>query len=144
MLPCAEVLYELGATNKDVARAFQINEDTIYTWLQTRPDFSETQKGKDAADAEVVRSLYRRAKGYEIDGQHIPAHPTAIIFWLKNRQAAKWRDRTEVQAHVQTANADPEAVKNQLVTMATQYPTLNPIIRKLAQDLLDGLPVLSG
>ncbi len=140
MLPCAEVLYELGATNRHVARALGVSESTIDSWIATRPEFSGTLKGKDTADAEVVRSLYQRAKGYEVNGLHIPAHPTAIIFWLKNRQAAKWRERMEVQAHVQTANADPEAIKNQLVALAMQHPTLNPVIRRLAQDLLELIP----
>jgi len=143
MAPCARVLYELGATNSDVARAFQVNEDTVYAWIEAHPEFSDSLKAKAMADERVVRSLYERATGYVApDGSHIPAHPTAIIFWLKNRQAAKWRDKTEVHTQTATDHADPQAVLNQLVTMATQYPTLNPVIRGMAVELLRRIPDL--
>lgn len=32
-----------------------------------------------------------------VDTRQIPASVTAQIFWLKNRQPAKWRDRIESQ-----------------------------------------------
>jgi hypothetical protein len=143
MAPCAEVLYELGATNSDVARAFQVQESTVYAWIEAHREFSEAIKAKAMADEAVVRSLFQRATGYAApDGSHIPAHPTAIIFWLKNRQAAKWRDKTEVQTNIATNQADPQVVVNQLVTIATQYPTLNPVIRGMAVELLRRIPDL--
>jgi hypothetical protein len=144
MVPCTEVLCELGATNEDVARALQVHVDTVYDWMQKHPDFSEATKGKEIADEHVVRSLYQRATGYQApDGAHIPAHPTAMIFWLKNRQSAKWRDKTEVQTQIDPMPADPEVIVQRLVTMATQYPTLNPVIRKLAKDILMRVPELT-
>lgn len=143
MAPYAEVLYEFGATNADVARAFKVQESTVYAWIEAHPEFSEAIKTKAMADERVVRSLYERATGYVApDGSHIPAHPTAIIFWLKNRQAAKWRDKTEVQTQIATNNTDPQTVLNQLVTMATQFPTLNPVIRNIAMELLERIPDL--
>jgi hypothetical protein len=143
MAPYAEVLYEFGATNADVARAFEVQESTVYAWIEAHPEFSEALKTKVMADERVVRSLYDRATGYVApDGSHIPAHPTAIIFWLKNRQAAKWRDKTEVQTQIATDNTDPQMVLNQLVTIATQFPTLNPVIRKMAIELLQRIPDL--
>ena len=63
------------------------------------------------ADANVADRLYQRAMGYEapdvdirvVDGQIIetpltkyyPPDTPAAIFWLKNRQKAKWRDKLE-------------------------------------------------
>ena len=29
--------------------------------------------------------------------KHVPADVTAIIFWLKNRQPAKWNDKREME-----------------------------------------------
>lgn len=81
---------------------------------------------KYRADGEVERSLYERACGYtcrdkkpqwvesdiydEETGtwkkvgrweyaeffKHYPPDPTSMIFWLKNRQRDRWRDRQEI------------------------------------------------
>jgi hypothetical protein len=107
----ARKLCLLGYTDKQLADFFEVNEDTINEWKKVHPKFSESlRKGKSIADAEVAESLYVRSKGYEIEEQrvtnagnvvnvkiHIPANPTAQIFWLKNRQSAKWRDKQEVE-----------------------------------------------
>ncbi len=63
------------------------------------------------ADSDVADRLYQRAMGYEhaevdirVVNQEIiktpitkiyAPDPTAAIFWLKNRQRAKWRDKVE-------------------------------------------------
>lgn len=44
--------------------------------------------GKKVAEKEVLET--------GIDEVHIPADTTAQIFWLKNRKAAEWRDKTEI------------------------------------------------
>jgi hypothetical protein len=102
----------LGATDKELADFFEVNEDTVNEWKKTQPEFSESIKnGKHIADAEVANKLYHRALGYEhpedkifqVDGEplivptvkHYPPDPTAAIFWLKNRQKDKWRDKHE-------------------------------------------------
>lgn len=103
----------LGSSNKELAHFFEVNEDTIYEWIKTYPEFSEAlKKGKDEADANVANRLYKRALGYShkeddikvVDKQivitptkkHYPPDTTAAIFWLKNRQSQKWRDKQEV------------------------------------------------
>ena len=111
----AEQAYKLcllGATDKDMADFFGVEESTINNWKKTKDGFLESLKsGKIMADAEVANSLYNRAKGYDHvntkevmkDGEpitleehkHIPADPTSIIYWLKNRQPDKWRDKRE-------------------------------------------------
>jgi hypothetical protein len=102
----------LGATDKQLADFFEVNEDTVNKWKIDYPEFSESLRaGKDDADAVIAQSLFNRAKGYSHpedkifndDGQamvvptikHYPPDTTACIFWLKNRQKANWRDRTE-------------------------------------------------
>ncbi len=104
----------LGATDKDLARLFDVSEDTVNEWKKNHPEFSESLKrGKDEADAKVASKLYHRAIGYEhpeiitaaYQGQitdtmtvtkHYAPDPTAAIFWLKNRQPEKWRDKQEL------------------------------------------------
>lgn len=104
----------LGATDKELASFFEVNEDSIHEWKKVHPSFSESlKKGKDEADATVAQKLYHRATGYSHEAvkivadaksgaehivpftEHYPPDTTAAIFWLKNRQRDKWRDRTE-------------------------------------------------
>jgi hypothetical protein len=108
----AEKLCKLGATDKELADFFEVAESTINEWKLKHPEFSESIKaGKILADSEVAEKLFKRATGYShedvdikvIDGQivttdlvkHYPPDTTAAIFWLKNRQKEKWRDKTE-------------------------------------------------
>jgi len=105
----------LGHTDEELAQFFEIATSTLYEWKLAYPEFSEAlKKGKEVADGEVVASLYHRALGYShpdvdikvIDGcivetplvKHYPPDATSAIFWLKNRQPKKWRDK-QVQEH---------------------------------------------
>lgn len=110
----------LGATIKEIAAFFEVNEDTIYEWQKVHPTFSEAiKKGRVEADAEIGNSLYQRAKGFkkkavkifQHEGQsyehhymeYFPPDPTSMIYWLKNRRgrvdeaggAQKWADKHE-------------------------------------------------
>lgn len=146
MVPVARKLYELGATDADVAEAIGKARITVLAWHDSFPEFADTKKAKELPDAEVERSLFKRALGYTTeDGTHIPAHPTAQIFWLKNRQKAKWRDRQEIEHSgvLDGSRPDPEAIADQLVTMATANPTLAPVIRTWAERLILRLPLSS-
>lgn len=110
----------LGATDKDLADFFEVNEDTINEWKKVYPTFSESiKKGKSIADANIADRLYQRAMGFEHDSEEIkvvsigqnlgssiervpvrkvyPPDTTAAIFWLKNRQRDNWRDKQEVE-----------------------------------------------
>ncbi len=108
----ARKLAELGATDREVAEFFEIDERTVYRWQHDHPDFCQALKvGKETADDRVEKSLYRRAIGYSHDAVHIAQFQgdpvivpyvehhapdtTACIFWLKNRRKAEWRDRHE-------------------------------------------------
>lgn len=108
----------LGARNEDLARSFEVSIATIDKWISEIPEFSGAVKdGREDADANVCNSLYRRATGYEIDGKHIPPETTAAIFWLKNRQRDKWREKTEVDHtvninEVRLVFVDPKAKEN--------------------------------
>lgn len=112
-----KILYccEKGMTDKQIASAVGISEATLNNWkIGQDPQFLESiKKGKKIADDIVEASLYERACGYRgketklfydnKTGQVIehevekvyPPDPTAMIFWLKNRQPQRWRDKTE-------------------------------------------------
>ncbi len=110
----ASKLCKLGLTDKEMAKFFEVSESTLNNWKQSHPAFLESLKaGKDLADAEVAAKLFHRATGYEhpeddiraINGEivitptikHYPPDTTAAIFWLKNRQPARWRDKPEAE-----------------------------------------------
>lgn len=103
----------LGATDDQLADFFGVAVSTISKWKTEHPRFLEALKdGKDRADAQVANSLFQRANGYSHPEEkifyseseiiraettkHYPPDPTSMIFWLKNRQRLKWRDRHEV------------------------------------------------
>lgn len=110
----------LGATDKELAEFFEVNEDTINEWKRSKEGFSESlKKGKQIADAEVANKLFKRATGYSHDDvdikiyegeviitpltKHYPPDTTAAIFWLKNRQRKNWKDKQEVDVNNFTA-----------------------------------------
>jgi hypothetical protein len=103
-----------GATDDQLGIYFGVSEKTINTWKDKHPEFLQSlNENKPLADAQVERALYRRALGYEheavklfvVDGR-IEEHayteryapdPTSCIFWLKNRQPDRWRDKTTME-----------------------------------------------
>lgn len=106
----AAKLCKLGLIDKELAKFFEVSEQTLNAWKQKFPEFLEALKGgKSLADAEVASKLFHRATGYEhpeddirtVGGELVitptikryPPDTTAAIFWLKNRQPALWRDK---------------------------------------------------
>lgn len=110
-----------GLTDEQIAKNIGINRTTLYDWKKKEINIADAlKKGKEVVDFEVENALLKRALGYTIiiqedkldkDGcvhtlereVHIPADTTAQIFWLKNRQSKKWRDKVEI--------ADNDAIK---------------------------------
>ncbi len=103
----------LGATDAEMALAFDVSEQTINNWKKKYVEFSlALKRGKEFADGKVAEKLFKRATGYshpDVDikmheGQiittkltkHYPPDTTAAIFWLKNRQKKAWRDKQEL------------------------------------------------
>ena len=105
----------LGATDKELGDFFEVTEQTINNWKKDFPTFFESiKRGKIDADARVAQSLFKRALGYTANETHlaqfggmftdekvipkeVAPDTTAAIFWLKNRQPDKWRDKQEVK-----------------------------------------------
>jgi transposase-like protein len=117
-----------GATDVEIADAFNVDVTTIFRWKNRHPEFCSALKaGKEVADARVERTLFHRAVGYSYDAetvritkegkviratyrQHVLPDTTAQIFWLKNRQPAKWRD---VQRHEVGAPGEFDQLTNE-------------------------------
>jgi hypothetical protein len=114
----------LGATDKEIADFFNVDEATINNWKKSKEGFFESlKKGKLIADANVGQALYHRACGYHHledkifnngEGKpptiiettkHYPPDTAAAFIWLKNRRPESWRDKTETVSEV-TLNGD--------------------------------------
>lgn len=110
----ARKLCLLGATDLEIADFFEVSVASLYRWKNEHPKFCEALKeAKAEADKRVEESLYQRALGYSHEAvkifnnsgeivtakyrEHYPPDTTAAIFWLKNRQPERWRDKTEVE-----------------------------------------------
>lgn len=108
----ARKLCLMGAVDAELADFFEVAIDTISEWKNVHPEFSASIKqGKMQADSNVADRLYQRAMGYEHPEVHISNYqgeitktpitkiyapdPAAAIFWLKNRQRGKWRDKID-------------------------------------------------
>ena len=118
-VPWATSLAMEGLTNDEIADRMGVASSTFRKWVKENPELSAAvQKGKEAADAEVELSLFKRATGYsykekkvivamDADGNQKPARiettekevqpdVTAQIWWLKNRRRDKWRDKWDI------------------------------------------------
>lgn len=116
-----EKIFELaraGYTDKEIAKYIGIGKSTYYRILANDKEFRDSLKNaKSKADITVENSLYKRATGYDFTEEvveyipdsgdkpkvksvkktkkHIMPDVVAQIFWLKNRQPAKWRDKQD-------------------------------------------------
>lgn len=79
-----------GFTDEEIAKRLDISIDSFYTYKKKISEFSESLKeNKEYADLQVEQALYKAATGGNV---------TAMIFWLKNRKAATWREKPEDSA----------------------------------------------
>lgn len=110
---------QFGDDNDMLATSFGVTIATLHNWKKEHPEFLDAIKeGKDLFDSDTVeRSLLHRAIGYSCieekvfldkgepvivkTTKHYPPDTTAMIFWLKNRQPARWRDKQEIDQNIE-------------------------------------------
>lgn len=109
----------LGSTDKQLADFFNVAESTVNLWKLKQPKFLDAlRRGKTIADMQVASALYKSATGGHVikedklvsDGEggqkiltlekQLEPSVSAQIFWLKNRQHDKWRDKVHVDSNV--------------------------------------------
>jgi len=121
----AEKLCKLGATDLDLAEAFDVSDRTIRRWRLAHEDFAQACKaGKALWDDGVEEALRRRATGYDYMSEkiyceggkvtrvkiieHIPPDGWSAFKWLVNRRPDQWRDKVDVMATVRPADVSGE------------------------------------
>lgn len=109
----------LGAKTADLAKLLNVSDQTIRRWLEEHDDFAiAVRDGGELADAEVAAKLFRRAtgfsrlsrkvkrgpKGQEVTTESVyyPPDVAAAVWWLKNRQNDRWRDKQELTLNRET------------------------------------------
>jgi len=111
-----EKLAGFGLTDQEIADILGICKATLNNYKNNPKFLDSLKKGKDKADNYVIGSLFHRALGYthpevqlhSYKGKiiktevlkHYPPDTVAAIFWLKNRQPDKWRDKREVEGQI--------------------------------------------
>lgn len=104
-----------GLNDERIRDFFEISHDCMAKWRKRHRSFDAAiTAGREHADAQVARSLFQRATGYDNpnaekimltkDGEvireryteHYPPDVTACIFWLVNRQRehGQWKRNT--------------------------------------------------
>ena len=149
----AEILCGQGATDSVLADAFGVSIMQTQRWQSMYPEFgAAVRKGKsEVYDPRIERALAQRALGYSIDCEevkvtkdgdliryqvrkHFPPDVTAMIFWLKNRQPARWRDvwKIDHSGKVDTSNMTSEQV---LAEIKGEMEKLGLLPQQVAQSL---------
>jgi len=82
-----ERLAGLGSTDEEMAMFLGVTARTFNNWKKNPDFFQALKRGKAKVDLVVVDKLLKKA----LDGD-----TTAIIFWLKNRQRERWRDKRDI------------------------------------------------
>lgn len=123
----------LGATDIQMAIHFGVSNSTFEGWKVKHPELMAALKeGKEEANANVAKSLYRQAMGYTIEEEEIkvidgvvvrvpvtrfiPPNNAATIFFLKNRDRQNWRDKQEVEhsGHIQYSDLTDEQLEQKI------------------------------
>jgi len=135
----AKKLAVIGAIDAEIADFFNVKESTFYEWKKKYPELTEALKnGKDICDSKVIKSLFKRAIGFdyteiksegtvdkesgEVKGKkvtrttkHVAPDVGAAAFWLKNRRRDEWRDKWP-------DGGDVESIAEALKQLAEQLP----------------------
>jgi transcriptional regulator with XRE-family HTH domain len=113
-----EKLAGYGLIDDEIADLLGIVRSTLSIWKKEHEEFSDALKrGKVRADTKVVKSLFKRATGYQFKEitrelrddeltitkevtKEIAPDPIAAIFWLKNRRPQDWKDKQIVDHRI--------------------------------------------
>jgi len=76
-----------GLTDEQLAHNMGIAQGTFYAWKKKYSDISDAlKKGREVVDYEIENDLIKACHSGNV---------VAMIFYLKNRRADRWRDKPE-------------------------------------------------
>ncbi len=148
---------QLGATNEDLAKLFDVKFVTISLWLRKYSRFRVcVRKGRDYYDCNTVeRALLQRALGYDKHITevyednfgftrtvekvvHVPADVKACIFWLKNRRNERWKDARIATIDKDSKRRDVSTSKEMQANLSVdELRILHTLLTKAKQGVPD-------
>ncbi len=147
-VPMVEKMARLGLTDAQMADVLGVAMSTFSLWKTKYPDFSEANaRGKPEVDDQVERSLLKRALGgftvkettrdkngdvLKTVEREVPADTTAILRWLFNRRADKWREKRD------------ESPVGDTTPLAVTFPEMTDIKALLDQEKQDNIEIQEG
>lgn len=110
-------LIQDGRTDDQIADVIGVSRRTLSNWKGKHPELLHAvREAKLSADELVEASLFSRAVGYthaeekvfchegmittHETQKHYPPDTTAAMFWLRNRQPKRWKEKTEGDVNV--------------------------------------------
>lgn len=142
-IPWVRMLARQGMTGVEIAKEMGITERTLYNWAKKDQDFFQSlNEGRESTDSEVENALLKKALGgvvketrktavrdsngdatgkqrVEIIEREVLPDTAACIFWLKNRQPDKWRDKREYE-HALVDKIEDDALSAELEKLAAE------------------------
>ena len=109
---------QMGGTDLQLASALGATLVEVKRWQIKYPQFGEACRvGSEAANHQIVRSLYHTAKGYDYDAvrhdkvkvdgvdeiveteylAHVPGKFEAQKYWLENKDPDNWSSKTRTE-----------------------------------------------
>lgn len=107
-----------GKTLEEIAQIVGVTSRTLTNWMGRHQDlFLAVREARQLADDLVEASLFNRALGYSHPEEkvfnsdkfgivthetvkHYPPDTQAAMFWLRNRQPKRWKEKTEGDVNV--------------------------------------------
>lgn len=149
-----DMLYN-GLTNKEICKNIKITQDTFYRYLREHPELKEIINNGKKIQIEVVENaLFKNALGQTITEtqetfnkkgelirtvkttKELPPNTSAIIFYLKNRAGAKWKDRNIQEASL-VDNLSPLANLINKPIIVNNLPNAEKVNEKLLNYVND-------
>ena len=135
-------LFEKGYIDKEVCKCVGISVDTYYTWIKEDSKYFKSEllnsvkQAKKVIDDKVEQKLFKRAMGYkyneitkelvkDIEGneqlkttkivtKEVVPDVGSQIFWLKNRQPDRWRDKRDYTMKLDELEKDKSLIEGLL------------------------------
>lgn len=114
-------LFELGATEYDIAKILKTNTSTVTRWREAHPEFDEViRNGYRDIDSEVAKSMLKRMVGYDKEevtviqnfdsegkpkgdytvkttNKHYPPDLVTSLNWLKSRWPELFKEEKVIE-----------------------------------------------
>lgn len=114
----------LGATDDKMSEYFEVSKQTFNAWKNEHPEFLDSiRAGRHEADAQVVKSLYQRAKGYtvnEITLSDVKAEDEALLISPTGELSEETKVMRKVTITVKHILPDPTAIRFWLMNRRPQ------------------------